>query len=71
MAPSAKLPANHRPSFKPQFDNQLFVIIIDSDESCPEDDLYLSDLAGYNPDFRKNSYDLGEFNKKIISKNIF
>ena len=30
------------------------------DESNPEDDLYLSDLAGYNPDFRKNSYDLGK-----------
>ena len=65
MALSAKLPSNKRPSFKQQFGNQsswksnLDIL----DESCPEDDLYLSDLAGYNPDFRKNSYDLGEMIK--------
>ena len=41
------------------------------DESSPEDDLYLSDLAGYNPDFRKNSYDLGKCNNNFYLLKLF
>jgi len=54
-----------------KFANHWIAILIFLDESGPEDDLYLSDLAGYNPDFRKNSYDLGKYTNNFYLLKLF